>query len=48
MQYTSHRRGLLLSGKIVTGLGIGAAMAAATSYASEVCTSLELFPVYAV
>jgi MFS family permease len=29
MQYTSHSRGLLLAGKMVTGLGIEAAMATA-------------------
>jgi MFS family permease len=42
MQYTSHSRGLLLAGKMVTGLGIGAAMATATSYASEVCACFDL------
>jgi MFS family permease len=36
VQYTSHSRGSLLAGKMVTGLGIGGAMATATSYASEV------------
>lgn len=36
VQYTSIGRGSLLAGKMVVGLGIGAAMATATSYASEV------------
>ncbi|KAH7389117.1 general substrate transporter [Cadophora sp. MPI-SDFR-AT-0126] len=36
VQYTSVSRGSLLAGKMVVGLGIGAAMATATSYASEV------------
>lgn len=38
VQYTAVSRGALLAGKMVNGLGIGAAMAAATSYASEVCS----------
>jgi predicted MFS family arabinose efflux permease len=36
VQYTSHSRGSLMAGKMVTGLGIGVAMATGTSYASEV------------
>lgn len=36
VQYTSHTRGSLMAGKMVTGLGIGVAMATGTSYASEV------------
>ncbi len=36
IQYTCHGRVQLLIGKMVTGVGIGAAMACATSYASEV------------
>jgi hypothetical protein len=36
MQYCSTSRGLLLGGKIVRGAGVGAAMATATAYASEV------------
>lgn len=36
MQYCSTSRGLLLGGKMVNGVGIGAAMATATAYASEV------------
>ena len=39
VQYTSHSRGSLMAGKMVTGLGIGVAMATGTSYASEECTS---------
>lgn len=37
VQYTCVSRGALLAGKMVNGLGIGAAMAVGTSYASEVC-----------
>jgi MFS family permease len=36
VQYTSQSRGSLLAGKMVNGLGVGASLAAATSYASEV------------
>lgn len=36
VQYTSHSRGSLLAGKMVNGLGVGASLAVATSYASEV------------
>lgn len=36
LQYFSHSRGMLLSGKIVNGLGIGAIMAIATTHGSEV------------
>lgn len=36
IQFTSHSRGALVAGKIVSGLGIGAAMATGTTYASEV------------
>ena len=36
LQYHSTTRGLLLAGKMVNGVGIGAAMATATAYASEV------------
>jgi MFS family permease len=36
VQYTSHARGVLLAGKILNGFGIGAAMAIATTYASEI------------
>jgi hypothetical protein len=36
MQYCSTSRGLLLGGKMANGVGIGAAMATATAYASEV------------
>ena len=43
MQYCSTSRGLLLGGKMVNGVGIGAAMATATAYASEVF--LEPLPI---
>lgn len=36
VQFTCTTRGSLLAGKMVTGLGVGVAMATATSYASEV------------
>ena len=36
VQFTCHTRVILLAGKMVTGLGVGVAMASATSYASEV------------
>lgn len=36
VQFTATSRGALLAGKMVNGFGIGAAMATATSYASEV------------
>lgn len=36
IQYCSTSRGLLLGGKMVNGAGVGAAMATATAYASEV------------
>ncbi|KAH8600727.1 general substrate transporter [Bisporella sp. PMI_857] len=35
-QYEATSRGLLLGGKMVSGFGIGAALATATSYASEI------------
>lgn len=38
VQYTSHTRGSLMAGKMVTGLEIGVAMTTGTSYASEVAT----------
>ncbi|KAJ5771631.1 hypothetical protein N7520_002160 [Penicillium odoratum] len=34
--YTANTRGLVLAGKMITGAAIGAAMAAGTSYASEI------------
>ena len=36
VQFTAVSRGALLAGKMVNGLGVGIALAAATSYASEV------------
>jgi MFS family permease len=36
VQFTSHARGVLLAGKILNGFGIGATMAIATTYASEI------------
>ena len=36
VQYYSTNRGVLLGGKIINGFGIGASMAVATTYASEV------------
>lgn len=36
VQYSSTSRGMLLGGKVINGFGIGAAMATATTYASEV------------
>jgi len=44
VQYTAHSRGSLMAGKMVTGLGIGVAMATGTSYASEVTTFLHFTP----
>ncbi len=46
VQYTSHTRGSLMAGKIVTGHGIGVAMATATSYASEVSHSHSLRTIF--
>jgi MFS family permease len=36
VQYTTSTRGALLAGKMVNGFGVGASLAVATSYASEV------------
>ncbi|KAF4629180.1 hypothetical protein G7Y89_g8966 [Cudoniella acicularis] len=36
VQYTAQARGVLMAGKMVNGLGVGALMSIATSYASEV------------
>lgn len=36
VQFTATSRGALLAGKMINGFGIGAALATATSYASEV------------
>jgi MFS family permease len=45
VQYTSHARGVLLVGKILNGFGIGAAMAIATTYASEIAPLVLRGPV---
>ncbi|KAF3396131.1 General alpha-glucoside permease [Penicillium rolfsii] len=45
VQYTAHTRGALLGGKIVSGLGIGMAMAAGTTYASEIVSPRLVPPV---
>lgn len=45
VQYTAHTRSALLGGKIVSGLGIGMAMAAGTTYASEIVSPRLVPPV---
>ncbi|OKP09266.1 General alpha-glucoside permease [Penicillium subrubescens] len=45
VQYTAHTRSALLGGKIVSGLGIGMAMAAGTTYASEIVSPRLVSPV---
>ena len=45
VQYTAHARGVLLVGKLINGLGIGAAMSIATTYASEVAPLVLRGPV---
>jgi MFS family permease len=45
VQYTAHTRSALLGGKIVSGLGIGMAMATGTTYASEIVSPRLVSPV---
>ncbi|KAJ5688955.1 hypothetical protein N7462_003347 [Penicillium macrosclerotiorum] len=45
VQYTAETRSALLGGKIVSGLGIGMAMAAGTTYASELVSPRLVPPV---
>lgn len=45
VQYTAHTRSALLGGKIVSGLGIGMAMATGTTYASEIVSPRLVPPV---
>lgn len=45
VQYTAHTRSSLLGGKIVSGLGIGMAMASGTTYASEIVSPRLVSPV---
>lgn len=40
VQYTAHARGTLMAGKMIAGLGVGAILAVATTYASEVSSIL--------
>jgi MFS family permease len=39
VQYTAVSRGSLMAGKMISGLGIGAVLAVATTYIAEVCAT---------
>lgn len=46
VQYIAVPRATLMGGKMITGFGVGAIMATATTYISEVCTEILLRPLF--